>query len=309
MAAGIQQIEHTGRGSLPGGKSQPAGTTLEFCHTALERVAGRVRGACIDVLVRLAESFPGEGRAGDDRRHYRTGCGIGGRPGVDAAGGQGRLAARCGSDLRVVWLTSADLLRGQQANIGGMSAERSLAPDLAAGSRTDELLGAGTRWLEASSDSPRLDAELLLAHALDKPRTWLYQTLSAVVPTETAARYAALLGQRAAHRPLAQITGMREFWSLGLQVTVDTLVPRPETELLVELALRRIPADMQMAVADLGTGTGAIAIAIARERPRCRVVATDLSHAALAVARHNGAVLGSRQPQLSFWRLVCSPER
>ena len=192
-----------------------------------------------------------------------------------------------------------------------MSAERSLAPDLAAGSRTDELLGAGTRWLEASSDSPRLDAELLLAHALDKPRTWLYQTLSAVVPTETAARYAALLGQRAAHRPLAQITGMREFWSLGLQVTVDTLVPRPETELLVELALRRIPADMQMAVADLGTGTGAIAIAIARERPRCRVVATDLSHAALAVARHNGAVLEAGNLSFHFgdWFAALNDER
>lgn len=173
-----------------------------------------------------------------------------------------------------------------------MSAERSLAPDLPAGSRTDELLGAGTRWLDASSDSPRLDAELLLAHALDKPRTWLYQTLSASVPPETVVRYAALLGQRAAHRPLAQITGTREFWSFDLTVTVDTLVPRPETELLVELALNRIPPAMRGAVADLGTGTGAIAIALASERPQCHVLATDLSLEALAVAGRNASALG-----------------
>jgi release factor glutamine methyltransferase len=175
-----------------------------------------------------------------------------------------------------------------------MSAERSLAPDLATGTRTDELLSAGTRWLEGSSDSPRLDAELLLAHALEKPRTYLYQTLSAVVPAAPAARYAALLGQRAAHRPLAQITGTREFWSFGLQVTADTLIPRPETELLVELALKQIPPERQHAIADLGTGTGAVAIAIARERPQCTVFATDLSPEALAVAMQNAAVLGTR---------------
>lgn len=174
-----------------------------------------------------------------------------------------------------------------------MSAERSLAPDLATATRTDQLLDAGTRLLDASSDSPRLDAELLLAHALDAPRTHLYRTLSAVVPAEAASRYADLLGQRAAHRPLAQITGQREFWSLSLKVTADTLVPRPETELLVERALERIPPDSGQAVADLGTGTGAIAIAIATERPRCRVCATDLSEAALAVARHNAAALGA----------------
>jgi release factor glutamine methyltransferase len=173
-----------------------------------------------------------------------------------------------------------------------MSAERSLAPELQADSRTDELLAAGTRLLDASSDSPRLDAELLLAHVLERPRTYLYQTLSATVPAEAAARYAALLGQRATHRPLAQITGTREFWSLDLRVTTDTLVPRPETELLVEQALRRIPADVQQAITDLGTGTGAIAIAIAKERPLCQVLATDLSQAALAVAGQNALALG-----------------
>ena len=173
-----------------------------------------------------------------------------------------------------------------------MSAERSLTPDLARGARTGELLNAGSRWLDASSDSPRLDAELLLAYALDKPRSYLYQTLSATVPADAADRYAALLGQRASHRPLAQLIGRREFWTFSLKVTADTLVPRPETELLVEQALRRIPPDTQLAVADLGTGTGAVAIAIASERPRCRVLATDLCPAALAVARQNALALG-----------------
>ena len=173
-----------------------------------------------------------------------------------------------------------------------MSAERSLTPDLARGARTGELLNAGSRWLDASSDSQRLDAELLLAYALDKPRSYLYQTLSATVPADAADRYAALLGQRASHRPLAQLIGRREFWTFSLKVTADTLVPRPETELLVELALRRIPPDTQLAVADLGTGTGAVAIAIASERPRCRVLATDLCPAALAVARQNALALG-----------------
>jgi release factor glutamine methyltransferase len=173
-----------------------------------------------------------------------------------------------------------------------MSAKRSPTSDLASGACTGELLNAGSRWLDMSSDSPRLDAELLLAHALDKPRSYLYQTLSAEVPADAAERYATLLGERASHRPLAQIIGTREFWSLSLKVTTDTLVPRPETELLVERALRRIPPDMPQAVADLGTGTGAVAIAIASERPRCRVLATDLSPAALAVARQNALALG-----------------
>ncbi|MBM4221604.1 MAG: peptide chain release factor N(5)-glutamine methyltransferase, partial [Gammaproteobacteria bacterium] len=179
-----------------------------------------------------------------------------------------------------------------------MSTERSLASEMAPGpasdTRTDQLLGAGTRLLATSSDSPRLDAELLLAHALGKDREHLYRTLSTLIPAEVASRYAALLEQRAAHRPLAHITGRREFWSFSLKVTADTLVPRPETELLVEQALKRIPPELQTSVADLGTGTGAIAIAIATERPRCHVRATDLSPAALAIAAQNAAALGIR---------------
>ncbi len=172
-----------------------------------------------------------------------------------------------------------------------MSTERSPEPDLATGVSTDQLLAEGTRSLSTVSDSPRLDAELLLAHALKQRREYLYRTLSDAVPAAALTHYAALLALRATHRPLAQIIGRRDFWSFSLEVSKDTLVPRPETELLVEQTLSHIPSQMAQAIADLGTGTGAIAMAIASERPQCRVVATDLSHEALAVARHNAVEL------------------
>jgi release factor glutamine methyltransferase len=104
--------------------------------------------------------------------------------------------------------------------------------------------------------------------------------------------YADLLERRARGEPVAYITGSRGFWSLELEVTPATLIPRPETELLVELALQRLPRDSACAVADLGTGSGAIALALASERPHCRVTATDASEAALEVARRNAARLG-----------------
>ena len=192
-----------------------------------------------------------------------------------------------------------------------MSAERSPEPGPATGTSTDQLLREGTRMLGTVSDSPRLDAELLLAHALDERREYLYRTLSAAVPAEAAARYAVLLGERTRHRPLAQILGQREFWSFRLSVTANTLIPRPETELLVEQALNRIPPRTPQAIADLGTGTGAIAIAIALERPECRVVATDLSHEALAVARHNATVLETGNLSFHFgdWFAALNGER
>ncbi|GAP66110.1 (protein release factor)-glutamineN5-methyltransferase [Mizugakiibacter sediminis] len=104
--------------------------------------------------------------------------------------------------------------------------------------------------------------------------------------------FAALLARRLAGEPVAYLVGRRGFWSLELEVTPATLIPRAETERLVELALARLPADAAARVADLGTGSGAIALAIARERPRARVVATDASAEALAVARRNAARLG-----------------
>lgn len=133
----------------------------------------------------------------------------------------------------------------------------------------------------------RVDAEVLLAYALSKPRSWLIAHADDVLSQDHAAAYALLIEQREAGEPIAYITGRRGFWSLDLEVTPATLIPRPETELLVELALERLPADKACRVLDLGTGSGAIALAIARERPMAQVVAVDASSEALDVARHN----------------------
>ena len=103
---------------------------------------------------------------------------------------------------------------------------------------------------------------------------------------------AELIARRQRGEPLAYLTGRREFWSLELAVSPATLIPRPETELLVERALAHIPADAAWSIADLGTGSGAIALAIAHERPRCRIIATDFSPAALTIARANADAHG-----------------
>jgi release factor glutamine methyltransferase len=137
-----------------------------------------------------------------------------------------------------------------------------------------------------------VDAEWLLAHALGRPRAWLYAHADDKVDAGTQARFAGLVERRAAGEPVAYLTRSRGFWSFDLRVTPDTLIPRPETELLVELALARLPRHDASRIADLGTGSGAIALALARERPDASVVATDASEAALAVARGNAAALG-----------------
>lgn len=168
-----------------------------------------------------------------------------------------------------------------------MATERSAPP-----ATVDALLRTATRQLAATSGSPRLDAELLLAQALGGSRTDLYRAPFDVVPDAAAAAFATLLAERAAGRPVAQLLGRRDFWTLSLQVSADTLVPRPETELLVALALDWLPHDSNGPVLDLGTGTGAVALAIAAERPGAAVMATDLSDAALAVARANAATAG-----------------
>ncbi|MBL8258514.1 MAG: peptide chain release factor N(5)-glutamine methyltransferase [Candidatus Competibacteraceae bacterium] len=148
------------------------------------------------------------------------------------------------------------------------------------------------RRLSGRSDTPRLDAELLLAEALDCSRTHLLAWPEREPKAEQAARFKAWLERRLAGEPVAYLLGRREFWSLELAVTPATLIPRPETELLVELALARLPADRPAAVADLGAGSGAIALALAVERPLARFVATDRSPSALAVASANAARLG-----------------
>jgi release factor glutamine methyltransferase len=149
------------------------------------------------------------------------------------------------------------------------------------------ILDVATRRLEALSESPRLDAELLLARAIDMPRSYLFAYPEEPLDQLAIKRFEAALGRRLAGEPMAYITGVREFWSLELLVTPATLVPRPETELLVELALHAIPRRAEWQILDLGTGSGAIAIVIAKERPLSRVTATDISAAALDVARQN----------------------
>jgi len=151
----------------------------------------------------------------------------------------------------------------------------------------DDLLRAGATALSGHSESARLDAELLLAHALGRTREYLYMNAAQPVPAGAAHQFEAALAERAKRRPLAQLTGEREFWSLRLRVTEDTLVPRPDTELLVERALARLPADRALDVLELGTGSGAISLALASERPGLRLLATDRSATALAVAREN----------------------
>jgi release factor glutamine methyltransferase len=141
------------------------------------------------------------------------------------------------------------------------------------------------------SDSPGLDAELLLCAVLRKGRSYLRGHPEVVLDEDQSARFAELLAARARGKPIAYLTGKREFWSLELTVTPDTLIPRPETELLVEQALERVPASAAWHILDLGTGSGAIALAIAKERPRCRVTAVDVSAGALGVARDNAAGL------------------
>jgi len=145
---------------------------------------------------------------------------------------------------------------------------------------------------ELGGDEAAREAELLLGHALGKDRAWLYAHADDALDADGALCFHALLVRRAAGEPIAYIVGRREFWSLDLSVNPDVLIPRPETELLVEMALQRIRQNVQVDIADLGTGSGAIALAIARERPQARVLATDASAAALAVARANAGRLG-----------------
>jgi release factor glutamine methyltransferase len=155
-----------------------------------------------------------------------------------------------------------------------------------------EALQSAQNQLAESTDSPLLDSEVLLAHTLDRSRTWLRTWPETLLSAEQQEQFDQLIARRQAGEPIAYLTGEREFWDMTLKVTPATLIPRPETERLVELALEKIPLEAHWRIADLGTGSGAIALAIAKERPHCQVMATDVSEAALAVAENNAARLG-----------------
>lgn len=144
------------------------------------------------------------------------------------------------------------------------------------------------RLAAAACGIDRFDAELLLGHVLGRGRGWLFAHADDPLDAGTEARLAALFERRRAGEPVAYLLGHWGFWSLDLEVSVATLIPRVETELLVELALRRLPAPGNPTrLADLGTGSGAVALALAGERPDVQVIALDLSAEALAVAQRN----------------------
>ena len=141
-----------------------------------------------------------------------------------------------------------------------------------------------------ASDSPRRDAEILLGHVTGKARTWILAFDETVLTAEQLAELEALLARRANGEPVAHLVGQREFWSLSLFVSPATLIPRPDTECLVEQALVRLP-QTACRILDLGTGTGAIALALASERADCKVTAVDFIPDAAALAARNAAHL------------------
>lgn len=144
-----------------------------------------------------------------------------------------------------------------------------------------------TDRLRTVSESPRLDGELLLCRAINMPRAYLFAHPEEELDAASLDRFGETLARRLAGEPMAYITGTKEFWSMELMVSPATLVPRPETEILVERALMEIPRKASWKILDLGTGAGTVALAIAKERPLCDVTATDISADALAVAREN----------------------
>lgn len=159
--------------------------------------------------------------------------------------------------------------------------------------RLGEALHEGAQLLTPLPDAaPRLEAELLLSEATGHARSYLYSWPERPIDDSDYRRYGRLLQRRAGGEPIAYILGRQEFWSLQLRVTPATLIPRPDSELLVERALALLPVDRPASLADLGTGSGALAAALARERPRWHIVATERSAQALAVARDNFRRLG-----------------
>jgi len=163
-----------------------------------------------------------------------------------------------------------------------------------------KMLDFACRTLAQHSDSPRLDAELLLGKVLGVARSQLIVRGSDCIAADELHLYENLIDQRVKGAPIAYLTGTREFWSLALKITPAVLVPRPETEILVELALGLLAPHQNQSILDLGTGSGAIALAIASERPYVQVTGVDISPAALGVARDNSRALALRNVT---WRL------
>ena len=151
-----------------------------------------------------------------------------------------------------------------------------------------QLLRSGA---DLPGDSARRDTEILLCACIDKPRSWLYAWPEATVAEASAAQFSRLLAQRRQGQPIAYLLGVRDFWSLTLRVDPSTLIPRPETEVLVSWALE-LPLAANVRVLDMGTGSGAIALALASERPAWSITGIDNSVEALRVAQINAQATG-----------------
>ncbi|WP_394754355.1 peptide chain release factor N(5)-glutamine methyltransferase [Crenothrix sp.] len=164
-------------------------------------------------------------------------------------------------------------------------------------------LEKATQLIAASSDSATLDAEVLLCSILQKQRSHLRAWPDKILDAQQADLFWAAVAKRQQGHPIAYITGSREFWSRDFQVSADVLIPRPDTEVLIECALKLIPVNQPYRLIDLGTGSGIIAITLAAERPQTHVTATDICEAALAVARNNANQHGVDHIQfyLSDW--------
>jgi release factor glutamine methyltransferase len=176
---------------------------------------------------------------------------------------------------------------------------------------TEALAAAQSVLTLAANTEVKLEAQLLLRHVLQVDRAWLIAHENDLLSPDTQAKFEALLARRLQGEPIAYILGEREFYGLRLQVTPATLIPRPDTETLVEAALANIPKNGNVHVLDLGTGSGAIALAIAKNRPQSLVLAVDASHTALQVAKHNADRLKISNVQfiLSDWFSALEDQR
>lgn len=174
-------------------------------------------------------------------------------------------------------------------------------PQHSHGRLIDQLLRWSTSELRLRSDTPRLDAELIMAATLGRSRAWIMAHGDSLIDESSHRRFTGLLVRRKGGEPVAYLLGMKEFWSMPLRVTPEVLIPRPETELLVEHALRVLAGIRNPSVLDLGTGSGAIALALVHSRPDISVTATDISIGALKIAEENARRLGLR----SCIRFVC----
>ncbi len=149
------------------------------------------------------------------------------------------------------------------------------------------LLDDATKQLYEQSDTPRIDAEVLMQHVLGQGIAWLISYGDTIASAEDTKAFYELVGQREKGKPIAYLTGSRDFWTLSLDVNEHVLIPRPDTETLVEAALEHLPNGSKSTILDLGTGSGAIALSLAKERPEAKVIAAEYHQGALDVAKAN----------------------